>query len=132
MSPSVLFLFSLIAIVAWMFWRARPGIGPDGVREALASGRGVLVDVREPAEWAGGTVATATLLPLSDLRGARRQWDAFLEQHRDRQLLLYCRSGARSASAAAQLRREGFDAWNAGSFAALERAGVTVPAKGRA
>ncbi|MDI1319494.1 MAG: hypothetical protein PSW75_04775, partial [bacterium] len=66
------------------------------------------------------------LLPLSDLRGSRGQWHSFLERNHGKQLLLYCLSGSRSASAAAQLRREGLDALNAGSLAALDRAGLPV------
>lgn len=132
MNLSLLFFLPVVAFIAWMFWRSRPEIKPDALRDALKSGRAVLVDVRESSEWASGTVRTAALLPLSDLRGARRQWGAFLDQHRHRQLLLYCQSGARSASAAAQLRREGFDARNAGSIAFLDRVNEPVQPQRRA
>ncbi|MDP2136290.1 MAG: rhodanese-like domain-containing protein [Candidatus Didemnitutus sp.] len=94
---------------------ARPGISAEQARAVLNSGAAVLVDVREAGEWAGGTARHAALLPLSDLRGERTQWRAFLAKHKGKQLLLYCRSGSRSGMAAAQLRREGFNAVNAGS-----------------
>ena len=124
MNASLLLLLPLLAWVAWMFWRARPQVQPAELRSALQTGTAVLIDVREPAEWhATGTVRDAALLPLSDLHGSRHQWRAFLEKHRDKRLFLYCQSGSRSALAAALLRREGYDACNAGSLAALEQAG---------
>jgi rhodanese-related sulfurtransferase len=125
------FLLPLLAVLAVCFvaltlWRARPQIKPDALRAALKAGTAILVDVREPAEWTSGTAKNATLLPISDLRGARQQWNAFLEKNRGKQLLVYCQSGSRSALAAAQLRGEGLNALNAGSLAALERAGWPV------
>ena len=116
MNLSLLFIILAVAFVAWTLWRA--------LHAALKAGTAVLVDVREPSEWlATGTAKDAALLPLSDLRGERRQWNAFLDQHRGKELFLYCQSGTRSAMAAAHLRREGHAARNAGSLAALDRAG---------
>lgn len=125
------FLLPLLAILAVFFvvrtlWRARPQIKPAALRTALKAGTAILVDVREPAEWTSGTAKNAALLPMSDLRGARKQWSPFLEKNRGKQLLVYCQSGSRSAFAAAQLRGEGLNALNAGSLSALERAGWPV------
>ena len=126
MNLATLFLLLALTFVVWTFWRARPGILPEALHAALQAGTAVLVDVREPAEWTAGTARDAVLLPLSDLRGPRRQWQSFLEKNRGKQLLLYCQSGARSSAAAALLCREGFTARNAGSLAALERAAWPV------
>lgn len=126
MNLSLLFILLAVAFVAWSFWRARPRVSPAELKSALKAGTAVLVDVREAPEWIAGTARDAVLLPLSDLRGARRKWNAFLEQNRSKQLFLYCQSGTRSAMAAAQLRREGHAARNAGSLAALDRAGWPV------
>lgn len=128
MNPLTLILVLLaVALLVWTFWRARPQILPEALHAALKAGTAVLVDAREPSEWlATGTAKDAALLPLSDLRGARRQWQPFLEQQRGKELLLYCQSGARSSLAAAQLRREGFNARNAGSLATLDRAGWPI------
>jgi rhodanese-related sulfurtransferase len=63
------------------------------VEEALAlreSGAFVL-DVRQPDEWAAGHIPDATLIPLGDL-SAR-----IAEVPTDRQVLVVCRSGNRSA-----------------------------------
>jgi rhodanese-related sulfurtransferase len=101
-------------------------ITAEALRAALKAGTAVLVDVREPVEWATGTARQAALLPLSDLRGPRKQWRTFLEQNHGKLLLVYCRSGTRSALAADLLRREGLDARNAGSLSALDHAGWPV------
>jgi phage shock protein E len=87
----------------------------------------VLVDVREPSEWRGGVAADAILLPMSDLNGGRSHWKPFLEHvGKDREILLYCRSGNRSGIVARQLAREGFRVANAGAFSAWSRAGKGV------
>lgn len=61
-----------------------------------------LIDVREPSEWAAGRIDGARLVPLATLHQASDCWD------RSREIVLYCRSGARSMSAAEQLVHLGF------------------------
>ena len=92
----------------------------------VRSGEAVLIDVREPNEWAGGVAKDAVLLPLRDLSGRRRQWQPFLEKNARRELLLYCGAGVRSAMAARLLTSEGFRAANVGSFAEWSAAGWPV------
>ena len=104
MSLTILLLVLALAYVVWTLRRARPEILPEALRAALKAGTAVLVDVREPAEWTAGTARDAVLLPLSDLRGSRRQWTPFLDESRGKQLFLYCQSGTRSAMAAGLLR----------------------------
>ncbi len=122
MNLSVVLLVLAATFLAWSLWRMRPAVQPVALRAELAAGTAVLVDVREPPEWAGGTVPQAARLSLSDLRGPRREWTAFLEANRGKRIFLYCQSGTRSGLAAALLRREGFDARNAGTYSALNRA----------
>jgi rhodanese-related sulfurtransferase len=77
-------------------------VPPDAVYPHLAALR--LVDVREPHEYVGplGHVPGSELFPLSTVAEAAPSWD--LEQP----VLIICRSGARSASAAALLCGMGF------------------------
>lgn len=103
---------------------------PDEAAKRVAAGTAVLVDCREPAEWASGVVASATLLPLSDLRGDRKAWAPFLEANKGKEIILYCRSGARAGQAAALLAAEGKPAANSGGFAAWEAAGHPVRTPG--
>ncbi|HEU0029203.1 MAG TPA: MBL fold metallo-hydrolase [Kofleriaceae bacterium] len=64
----------------------------------------MLVDVREPHEFVGelGHVPEAQLVPLAKLVEASATWD------RDREIVLVCRSGGRSAHAATELAKRGF------------------------
>ncbi len=52
-----------------------------------------MLDVREPDEWAAGHIPGATLIPLGEL-GER-----FTELPTDQPIVVYCRSGNRSAVA---------------------------------
>lgn len=102
-------------------------VAPAEAAKRVADGKAVLIDVREPAEWAEtGVAAPAALLPLSDLNGDRKQWKEFLEKNRDKELILYCRSGNRSGRAAAILAGEGFRTANAGGFSDWQAAGLPV------
>lgn len=117
----------MVALALYQLILARPGIPLEDAKAALQAGTAVLVDIREPAEWpAAGVAKQAALLPYSDLRGARAQWQPFLEKHRGQKLLLYCASGARSGLAARELRREGLDAVNAGSLRDWDKAGWPI------
>ncbi len=93
----------------------------------------MLIDVRESSEWhETGVAAPAVLLPLSDLRGERTEWKAFLAAHPGKELILYCRSGHRAGIAADILKKEGFKTANAGGFKDWTAAGLPirpVPAK---
>jgi len=63
-----------------------------------------LVDVREVWEWRAGHVANATHIPLGELPA--RLADELPD--RDEPLVLYCRTGARSARAALYLAANGY------------------------
>ena len=107
---------------------------PGEAARLVAEGKALLIDVREPAEWSGGVVEGALLLPLSDLRGAREKWRPVLEAHPDKTLVLYCRSGNRSGIAARLLEAEGRATLNAGAFSTWKAAGqpVVTPAAPKA
>lgn len=101
-----------------------PTIPSIDVAEARAkSDEGaVIVDVREPGEFAQVRVPGAALLPLSTF--ATR----YAELPRDRPILVMCASGNRSQAATAHLIRNGWtDVVNVtGGIVAWERAGLPV------
>lgn len=75
------------------------------LKERLDKGdRPQLVDVREPYEWDIGNLGPqgAKLIPLKELPNRLSEID------RDREVVVYCRSGARSARAADFLRGQGY------------------------
>ena len=61
-----------------------------------------LIDVREPNEWNLGRLPGARLVPLGTLNQALETFDP------GREIVVYCRSGARSARAKAHLQASGF------------------------
>lgn len=69
---------------------------------ALRTAGAFILDVREPDEWAAGHIPDATLIPLGELasRGG--------EVPRDRQVVVICRSGNRSAAGRDILLGAGF------------------------
>ncbi|MDX2060994.1 MAG: molybdopterin-synthase adenylyltransferase MoeB [Gemmatimonadales bacterium] len=64
----------------------------------------LLLDVREPHEWTIGRIAGAELIPLGEIG---RSLDRL---PRDREIVVYCKGGVRSAQAAEQLVQAGFGA----------------------
>jgi len=66
--------------------------------------KAVLLDVGEPAEFAGGHAAGARNVPLASLAGAKE-----LPSNKALPVVLLCPSGARAGRAAAQLRKAGYE-----------------------
>jgi rhodanese-related sulfurtransferase len=118
----ILALFAFSA--AGLYAAEVPKISPADAAHLVAAGSAVLVDVREPAEWAEtGVVTGAVLLPKSDFDGAQTLWKEFLAKTGDRQLILYCRSGHRAGVVAAALADKGRKVANAGGFKDWQAAG---------
>jgi len=65
----------------------------------------VVLDVREASETAGGKIAKAVQIPV----GAVKTRIAELDKHKNKTLLVYCKTGARSAAACKELSQHGFD-----------------------
>ena len=116
---------SLLSTLKSLFASA-PRATPTEAAARVRAGTAVLVDVREPGEWAGGVADTAALLPLSDLRGARTRWKPFLDQLAGREIIVYCASGLRSGLAAKLLVSEGHRATNAGGLAGWANSGWSI------
>jgi rhodanese-related sulfurtransferase len=98
--------------------------------EAYAAARRrevVILDVRERREWKAGRAPGSKNIPLSKL-SARRG-----ELATGRRYVAVCRSGSRSRSATARLRRNGFDVVSLkGGMNAWRRAGLPLePRNGR-
>jgi len=122
-----LLLTALLASTVAVFAAEAPKIEPAAAAQLVAEGKAVLVDCREPAEWAEtGVVAAATLLAKSDFDGAQTDWKPFLEKNAGKEIILYCRSGGRAGVVAAALAEQGVKTANAGGFKAWAAAGQPV------
>jgi len=81
----------------------------------------VLLDVREPDEYAAGHAPDAVFMPLGTVS---ERWSTLPG---DRPVVCVCRSGARSARVTAFLLEQGLDAANlAGGMQAWARFGLEV------
>ena len=106
----------VIAAAILLFWlrgrilsRGIPQYGAAAVAQKLKTPRGViLVDVRSTAERAARSIGGSIHIPLAELRERHTE----LDRYRDREIVCYCATGARSASAAHLLKGKGYRAAN--------------------
>lgn len=97
----------LILIVGSEFRRATAGfkdISPAEATRMLNHDDAVLVDVRDVNEHSQGHIGQDVHVPLGEL--PKRVGE--LEAYKERPVIAYCRSGHRSRTACAQLRKQGF------------------------
>lgn len=99
---------------------------PQQVAELLAGGGVQVIDVRTPHEHEAGHIAGTRLIELQELPAQAASID------RETPVILYCRSGGRSAMATEALLQAGYDAHNmTGGMLAWDAAGLELePADG--
>jgi rhodanese-related sulfurtransferase len=81
----------------------------DNVRQKIASGEAVLVDVRELSEWEAGHLRDARLLELSKLRKGLSPEELAKVLPKGKPAYLHCKSGARCLLAGEILEQAGFE-----------------------
>lgn len=103
---------ALAAVVATIVWtelqRFTGGVKHLGASEAVLlmnKDDTIVLDVREDAELREGTIGKAKHIPLSALDQRLKE----LDKHREKTIIAYCRSGARSSRACSKLRKAGFE-----------------------
>jgi len=79
-------------------------ISPAEAARIVGNDDNLVLDVREPDEFKSGHLRGAKLIPLGSLAGKLSE----IEKFKDKTVLVYCRSGNRSATAANILCRAGF------------------------
>jgi rhodanese-related sulfurtransferase len=82
----------------------------------------LVIDVRDPGEYAAGHILGAKSVPLS------RIGDSDVGKRKDRPVIVYCDSGARSSKAIAALKGQGFSRVVnlTGGIGAWQQAGLPV------
>jgi rhodanese-related sulfurtransferase len=81
----------------------------------------MLIDVRTPEEFRSGFIPGARNIPLQDLQRLANTLPT------DMPIILYCRSGNRSASAAGILKQAGFeDVWDLGGIFSWSASGYPI------
>lgn len=103
---------------------AETGVDPERAAELIEAG-GDVIDVRRPEEWDAGRIAGARHIEINELAGEAESIA------RDRPVVFCCRSGSRSALAAAAFRQAGWDAFNLdGGLEAWVAAGLELDPPG--
>lgn len=95
-------LVAVAAAIAWMVLGSRGELSGADARKMVADGA-VLLDVRTPGEFAAGHIDGALNIPVDELPRRLDEVGA-----RDKPVVVYCRSGRRSAQAAGMMRQQGF------------------------
>ncbi|MCB1174501.1 MAG: rhodanese-like domain-containing protein [Leptospiraceae bacterium] len=104
-------LLAVAVLLAFNLWRRLRRSSPEVVKEKLENGA-LVVDVRSPMEFQSGHFPGAINVPVEELMNKMDQLGA-----KDRSIVLYCASGARSGYAQSMLSRSGFtDVINAGGL----------------
>ena len=101
MSQQIFFVLAVSAFIA-LWWLKRPNISSHEAHEAVERGAR-LVDVRSPSEFASGHIHGALNLPVDQLSARMGEFGS-----KDKLIVVYCASGARSAMAARKLKAIGF------------------------
>lgn len=98
-----LVLYSIIAIAAIGFFFKNSFAQTNGseVLQAIKEGA-FLVDVRTPAEFAGGSAKGAVNIPLNEVQNRLSEFDS------KKKVVVFCRSGSRSSQAKNILEQNGF------------------------
>lgn len=73
--------------------------------QLINQGKGVILDVREPAAFAEGHLRDAKNIPLKELPNRIGELDKF----KSKAVITVCQAGVQSAKAAAQLKKAGFN-----------------------
>jgi|GEM_PF-359164 len=119
-------IFSLVLLATAAFADVVK-ITPTEAATLVSEGKALLIDVREPAEWAEtGVAAPARLLSKSDFDGAQKDWKPFLADAKGKRIIVYCKSGGRAVAVARALTKQGYTVSNAGGFDGWKGAGLPV------
>lgn len=103
----ILWIAAAVALGALAFFLFKPASGgirnvdAGGVDQAIAAGAQV-IDVRTPGEYEMGHIPGAVNVPVEEISQAAGSWD------RDARYVVYCATGARSATAVQTMQQMGF------------------------
>jgi rhodanese-related sulfurtransferase len=126
LTHSILSLATLLCLLIGSQPSLAAGI-VDAIRAQSMSRQGaLLIDVREPDEYAAEHAPNALLIPLEQVSARMQEIAAY----KDKPVVVMCHSGRRSAQAAQQLQDAGFSQVSsvAGGIVAWKKAGLEVVA----
>jgi len=80
-------------------------VDPVGATDLINHKDALILDVRAAADFAQGHIINARNIPMN---GFKKQIGT-LQKHKDKPIVVTCRSGSQSSMACQQLRKEGFE-----------------------
>ncbi len=89
-----------------LFSKSYESVTEVEVKSMMKDKNTMIVDVREPYEYASGHIKGAKLIPLGSLPNRLN------ELNKDKNIILVCASGARSGRAASFLSKKGYRVFN--------------------
>lgn len=101
MKKNILFIVGVLIIFGFTKMFMEGGAPEDEVKATLAN-KALVVDVRTPGEFAGGSAINAINIPLNEIMQSDVQLD------KDATVVVFCQSGNRSAQAKTLLEKQGF------------------------
>lgn len=87
-----------------MLRRGAKSVSPSEAVLLINRNQGMVLDVRDDAEFAAGHINDARHIPLAKLEDRLAE----LQKFRDKPVIVHCQSGVRSSKAAATLRKHEF------------------------
>jgi len=106
------YILIAVLIVAFLFYsRAQanvPTISSDEAREYLTDSNYQFIDVRTDGEYDSGHIPNSIHIPLHQIQDRMSEIDSL----KNKNIIAYCRSGARSSKATKILVEAGFDVLN--------------------
>ena len=125
----LLFVVALVSggMLLWPLVRRTTGgpwVNTTQATQLINRDDALVIDVRDPAEYATGHVLGAKNLPLARLDTPAGE----LAKRKDRPVIIYCDGGERSGKATAVLKKQGYTrvANLSGGIAAWQQAGLPV------
>ncbi len=115
------------AMLLWPLFRRATGgpwVNPAQATQLINREDALVVDVREPGEFGAGHILGARNVPVARLA----EGSGDLAKRKDKPVIVYCDTGARSAKAAAALKKQGFGRVVnlSGGLGAWQQAGLPV------
>lgn len=104
MPPWVQYAVLAVIVVGFLAMRMLGKVS-SAQAHTLVDGGALLLDVRTPGEFASGHIDGALNIPVQELAGRLGELD-----DKSRDIVVYCRSGGRSAQAKRLLSAEGYTA----------------------
>lgn len=121
--------FALLFMIINSFLKGKWDRSPQQVVQLLNNNSSILLDVRENNEYSQGHIVNSMHIPQGEVKKRLAE----LEKYKDGNVVVSCRSGARSSSTCSMLKKQGFkNVFNLrGGIMAWENENLPITKKGK-